>query len=60
MQKYLKSAQVLKLNKAIEHKGVMSAYCGNRLKENCFIPEFKIPRGNLFVRIENGTIVDRG
>ena len=23
MQKYLKSAQVLKLNKAIEHKGVM-------------------------------------
>lgn len=35
-------------------------YCGKKLKESCFIPDFNAPRGNLFIRMENGSIVDRG
>ena len=35
-------------------------YCGKKLKEICFIPDFNAPLGNLFIRVENGSIVDRG
>jgi len=35
-------------------------YCGKEFKKDCFIPDYDIPCDPMFVRAENGFIVDMG